>query len=76
MPDLQGCLQALRLKSRASCGNSVGGNDRRGTVTASNGAPGFRADHVGSLLRPQRLLNARQRFDVGKIGRDAIWGSE
>lgn len=28
----------------------------------------FRADHVGSLLRPQRLLDARARRDAGEIG--------
>jgi 5-methyltetrahydropteroyltriglutamate--homocysteine methyltransferase len=30
-------------------------------------APPFRADHVGSLLRPQRLLEARARRAEGKI---------
>jgi 5-methyltetrahydropteroyltriglutamate--homocysteine methyltransferase len=29
--------------------------------------PPFRADHVGSLLRPQRLLEARDRFFSGEI---------
>ena len=29
--------------------------------------PPFRADHVGSLLRPQRLLEARDRFAAGTI---------
>jgi 5-methyltetrahydropteroyltriglutamate--homocysteine methyltransferase len=29
--------------------------------------PPFRADHVGSLLRPQHLLDARARFDKGEI---------
>jgi 5-methyltetrahydropteroyltriglutamate--homocysteine methyltransferase len=29
--------------------------------------PPFRADHVGSLLRPQHLLDARSRFDKGEI---------
>jgi 5-methyltetrahydropteroyltriglutamate--homocysteine methyltransferase len=28
----------------------------------------FRADHVGSLLRPPALLGARQRHDAGEIG--------
>jgi hypothetical protein len=27
----------------------------------------FRADHVGSLLRPQRLLDARKQRDEGKL---------
>ena len=29
--------------------------------------PPFRADHVGSLLRPQRLLEARAKLDKGEI---------
>ena len=29
--------------------------------------PPFRADHVGSLLRPQHLLDARSKFDKGEI---------
>jgi 5-methyltetrahydropteroyltriglutamate--homocysteine methyltransferase len=31
-------------------------------------SPPFRADHVGSLLRPRRLLQARQDFAAGLIG--------
>jgi 5-methyltetrahydropteroyltriglutamate--homocysteine methyltransferase len=30
-------------------------------------SPPFRADHVGSLLRPQRLLDARDDFATGQI---------
>ena len=30
-------------------------------------SPPFRADHVGSLLRPQRLLMARDDFAAGQI---------
>src|SRR5580700_6957058 len=29
--------------------------------------PPFRADHVGSLLRPKHLLDARSKFDSGQI---------
>ncbi|MDB5820582.1 MAG: 5-methyltetrahydropteroyltriglutamate--homocysteine S-methyltransferase, partial [Rhizobacter sp.] len=29
--------------------------------------PPFRADHVGSFLRPKRLLEARERFQKGGI---------
>src|SRR5438034_488358 len=29
--------------------------------------PPFRADHVGSLLRPTRLLEARERFAAGDL---------
>jgi len=32
--------------------------------------PPFRADHVGSLLRPPALLEARSRFQKGEITRE------
>ena len=35
-------------------------------------SPKFRADHVGSLLRPQALLEARQRLDAGTIEADEL----
>ena len=35
-------------------------------------APRFRADHIGSLLRPPALLDARQRLDAGLIGADKL----
>ena len=35
-------------------------------------APPFRADHVGSLLRPQQLLQARDQFKQGKISAEAL----
>jgi 5-methyltetrahydropteroyltriglutamate--homocysteine methyltransferase len=34
--------------------------------------PPFRADHVGSLLRPERLHKARAEFKAGQIDRDAL----
>ncbi|HEY1275164.1 MAG TPA: 5-methyltetrahydropteroyltriglutamate--homocysteine S-methyltransferase [Thermoleophilaceae bacterium] len=34
--------------------------------------PPFRADHVGSLLRPQRLLQARDDFAAGRIDADEL----
>src|SRR5436190_666984 len=34
---------------------------------ASRSTPPFRADHVGSLLRPPALLQAREDFAGGKI---------
>jgi 5-methyltetrahydropteroyltriglutamate--homocysteine methyltransferase len=34
--------------------------------------PPFRADHVGSFLRPPQLLAARERFHNGEIGRAAL----
>ena len=38
--------------------------------------PPFRADHVGSFLRPRPLLEARQRRDNGEIGNDELRGIE
>jgi 5-methyltetrahydropteroyltriglutamate--homocysteine methyltransferase len=34
--------------------------------------PPFRADHVGSLLRPPRLLKAREQRALGEIGPDEL----
>jgi 5-methyltetrahydropteroyltriglutamate--homocysteine methyltransferase len=34
--------------------------------------PPFRADHVGSLLRPPRLLKAREQRALGEIGADEL----
>ena len=36
------------------------------------GAPPFRAEHIGSLLRPERLIAARRRCEAGEIGRDEL----
>jgi 5-methyltetrahydropteroyltriglutamate--homocysteine methyltransferase len=38
--------------------------------------PPFRADHVGSLLRPPELLRAREEFAAGRISADELWGVE
>jgi 5-methyltetrahydropteroyltriglutamate--homocysteine methyltransferase len=35
-------------------------------------APPFRADHVGSLLRPQRLLRTRDDHAAGRIGAEQL----
>jgi 5-methyltetrahydropteroyltriglutamate--homocysteine methyltransferase len=34
----------------------------------ANGRPPFRADHIGSLLRPMKLRDAFKQFAAGKIG--------
>ncbi|TDI67629.1 MAG: 5-methyltetrahydropteroyltriglutamate--homocysteine S-methyltransferase [Alphaproteobacteria bacterium] len=39
-------------------------------------SPPFRADHVGSLLRPQALIDARDRLKQGAIGADELWEIE
>jgi 5-methyltetrahydropteroyltriglutamate--homocysteine methyltransferase len=38
--------------------------------------PPFRADHVGSLLRPPELLTARDEFAAGRIDADELRGTE
>jgi 5-methyltetrahydropteroyltriglutamate--homocysteine methyltransferase len=38
--------------------------------------PPFRAEHIGSLLRPAALLACRQRHERGEIGRDALQAAE
>ena len=38
--------------------------------------PPFRADHVGSLLRPPELLQAREDFKEGRIDADELRGIE
>jgi 5-methyltetrahydropteroyltriglutamate--homocysteine methyltransferase len=39
---------------------------------ASRDTPPFRADHVGSLLRPQSILDARKRYEAGAISATAL----
>src|SRR5919106_1191719 len=41
-----------------------------------DGRPPFRADHVGSLLRPPELLTARDEFAAGRIDADELRGIE
>ena len=38
--------------------------------------PPFRADHVGSFLRPRRLLEAREKFFAGNLGAAELRGVE
>ena len=38
--------------------------------------PPFRADEVGSLLRPQRIKEARAKFEKGEIGADELRNAE
>jgi 5-methyltetrahydropteroyltriglutamate--homocysteine methyltransferase len=45
-------------------------------VTATHTLPPFRADHVGSLLRPPQLLEARRAFAQGAIDADALAEAE
>src|SRR5258708_37510007 len=34
--------------------------------------PPFRAEHIGSLMRPRELLRARERHAAGKLDREAL----
>jgi 5-methyltetrahydropteroyltriglutamate--homocysteine methyltransferase len=40
--------------------------------TTNPGRPPFRADHVGSLLRPPEVLQAREDFAAGRISADDL----
>src|ERR1700759_5444249 len=43
---------------------------------SSRAPPPFRADHVGSLLRPPELARARADFKAGRIGADSLRATE
>src|SRR5262249_53581586 len=45
-------------------------------ITAARDAPPFRAEHIGSLLRPAELLQQRQRFANGDIDQAALTAAE
>jgi 5-methyltetrahydropteroyltriglutamate--homocysteine methyltransferase len=45
-------------------------------VTAARNTPPFRAEHIGSLLRPHGLRVERERLARGEIGRDALAAAE
>jgi methionine synthase II (cobalamin-independent) len=47
-----------------------------GTAAPPAGRPPFRADHVGSLLRPRALLHARDDLAAGRIAADELRGIE
>ncbi|HXQ53244.1 MAG TPA: 5-methyltetrahydropteroyltriglutamate--homocysteine S-methyltransferase [Stellaceae bacterium] len=38
----------------------------------SRSKPPFRADHVGSLIRPRALIDAHTKFNQGKLAREAL----
>ena len=41
-------------------------------MASSNASPPFRAEHVGSFPRPERLLQARADVTAGKLAKDAL----
>jgi 5-methyltetrahydropteroyltriglutamate--homocysteine methyltransferase len=43
-----------------------------GVTAGRRTIPPFRADHVGSLLRPQKLLAAREQFAAGQISAEQL----
>ena len=45
-------------------------------TTGRRTKPPFRADHVGSILRPPELLKARDNFEAGRIDADELRGIE
>ncbi len=47
-----------------------------GTAVPPAERPPFRADHVGSLLRPPELLRARDDFAAGRVNGDELRGIE
>ena len=49
-------------------------NIHAGTLTRSK--PPFRAEHIGSLLRPRKLLEQRNRFTRGEISQDELTAAE
>src|SRR5438128_2936040 len=53
---------AMRRRARQLSGT-------RGELMAQRSKPPFRADHVGSFLRPVELLDARERARTGEIDR-------
>jgi len=50
-----------------ACERGINDRDRDGDESGARTKPPFRADHVGSLLRPPALLRARDDFAAGRI---------
>src|SRR5262249_30463685 len=46
------------------------------TEQSMRSPPPFRADHVGSLLRPPELLRARADHAAGRTTREQLWAIE
>jgi len=55
-------------------GESVSPASVNGAVTREK--PPFRAEHIGSLLRPKGLLHERERFSRGEISRAELTAAE
>jgi 5-methyltetrahydropteroyltriglutamate--homocysteine methyltransferase len=48
----------------------------RADITTTRQSPPFRAEHIGSLLRPAALLEERRKFARGEIGQAALAAAE
>src|SRR4051812_30136961 len=72
-----GSSRQQRRRSSADAPGAApsGGLGQGGAMTDSSGPP-FRADHVGSLLRPKNLLDARARRAAGEIDDAELRGIE
>jgi 5-methyltetrahydropteroyltriglutamate--homocysteine methyltransferase len=62
----------MSLRSLSNvCKNNQASPKKKGNAMNKVNPP-FRADHVGSLLRPQKLLDARDKFFTGKLPADEL----
>jgi 5-methyltetrahydropteroyltriglutamate--homocysteine methyltransferase len=52
--------------------SEVGTETETSAGTGRRTTPPFRADHVGSLLRPPELMTAREAFGAGRIGAEEL----
>lgn len=64
----------MQLPAGCSGGSFVAMNIHAGTVTSDK--PPFRAEHIGSLLRPAALLEQRGRFARGEIPQADLTATE
>src|SRR5438552_9191684 len=55
-------------------GSDMSGSDRSGSDRSGSdrSGPPFRADHVGSLLRPPELLRARAEHQAGRLSAEEL----
>jgi 5-methyltetrahydropteroyltriglutamate--homocysteine methyltransferase len=60
------------VKSKELAMSDILLQDRPVQAVAPRPTAAYRADHVGSLLRPQRLMDARARFQAGEIGAEQL----
>ncbi len=56
--------------------NILSSNSAAVETLQSQTKPPFRAEHIGSLLRPQTLLETRGKFNRGQISRTALTQAE